>query len=143
LLFSSPSPFLYTFYCLQICTQKDSSTIDGNVECVHYQYSCILFLVIFDTCDVVYNWSVSLLPPIVLWSIWYVPNYIVFNKEYFNFLKIMCTALSGRNEKKPQTRYKQTANQLLRTGRTRDTVVLARHATFPLQIFYCHPTAFC
>ena len=24
------------------------------------------FLVIFDTCDVVYNWSISLLPPIVL-----------------------------------------------------------------------------
>ena len=23
-------------------------------------------LVIFDTCDVVYNWSISLLPPIVL-----------------------------------------------------------------------------
>ena len=25
-----------------------------------------VFLVIFDTCDVVYNWSISLLPPIVL-----------------------------------------------------------------------------
>ena len=24
------------------------------------------FLVIFDTCDVVYNWTISLLPPIVL-----------------------------------------------------------------------------
>ena len=26
----------------------------------------IVFLVIFDTCDVVYNWVISLLPPIVL-----------------------------------------------------------------------------
>ena len=26
----------------------------------------LVFLVIFDTCDVVYNWSISLLPPIVL-----------------------------------------------------------------------------
>ena len=25
-----------------------------------------VFLVIFDTCDVMYNWSISLLPPIVL-----------------------------------------------------------------------------
>ena len=25
-----------------------------------------VFLVIYDTCDVVYNWSISLLPPIVL-----------------------------------------------------------------------------
>ena len=26
----------------------------------------VVFLVIFDTCDVMYNWSISLLPPIVL-----------------------------------------------------------------------------
>ena len=26
----------------------------------------IVFLVIFDTCDVVYNWFISMLPPIVL-----------------------------------------------------------------------------
>ena len=26
----------------------------------------VFFLVIFDTCDVMYNWSISLLPPIVL-----------------------------------------------------------------------------
>ena len=26
----------------------------------------VVFLVIFDTCDVVYDWSISLLPPIVL-----------------------------------------------------------------------------
>ena len=26
----------------------------------------LCFLVIFDTCDVLYNWSISLLPPIVL-----------------------------------------------------------------------------
>ena len=26
----------------------------------------VVFLVIFDTCDVVYNWSISLLPTIVL-----------------------------------------------------------------------------
>ena len=26
----------------------------------------IVFLLIFGTCDVVYNWSISLLPPIVL-----------------------------------------------------------------------------
>ena len=25
-----------------------------------------VFLVVFDTCDVVYNWFISLLPPIVL-----------------------------------------------------------------------------
>ena len=25
-----------------------------------------IFLVIFDTCDVMYNWSISLLPPVVL-----------------------------------------------------------------------------
>ena len=31
----------------------------------------VVFLVIFDTCDVMYNWSISLLPPIVLEkSIW-------------------------------------------------------------------------
>ena len=26
----------------------------------------LVFLVIFDTCDVVYNWSISMLPPIEL-----------------------------------------------------------------------------
>ena len=75
--------------------QIDSSTIDGNAEFVHSQYSCtsvnsvfesdkiinnsdnfrikcfsysknFVFLVIFDTCDVLYNWSISLLPPILL-----------------------------------------------------------------------------
>ena len=29
----------------------------------------VVFLVIFDTCDVVYNWSIYLLPPIVLISL--------------------------------------------------------------------------
>ena len=28
-----------------------------------------VFLVIFDTCDVVYNWFISLLPPIVLYNL--------------------------------------------------------------------------
>ena len=28
-----------------------------------------VFLVIFDTCDVVYNWSISMLPPIVIYNL--------------------------------------------------------------------------
>ena len=117
--------------------QIDSSTIDGNVEFVYSQYSCILtskvspsflcpakllkiviilewsayltvkyvqlyvlfifcfylhffiyswktcqlmweifiFLVIFDTCDVVYNGSISLLPPVVLDNLF---DYIIY-----------------------------------------------------------------
>ena len=35
----------------------------------------IVFLVGFDTCDVMYNWSTSLLPPIVLDNL--------FDKNYF------------------------------------------------------------
>ena len=50
----------------------DSSTIDGHVQFVHSQrtgqlmWENLVFLDIFDTCDVVYNWSISLLPPIIL-----------------------------------------------------------------------------
>ena len=29
----------------------------------------VAFLVIFDTCDVMYNWSISLLQPIVLYNL--------------------------------------------------------------------------
>ena len=38
----------------------------------------VVFLVIFDTCDVVSNWSISLLPPIVLDNLFgpYSPYYV-------------------------------------------------------------------
>ena len=41
-----------------------------------------VFLVIFDTCDVVYNWSISLLPPIVLDNL-FEPNQIPTSYPYF------------------------------------------------------------
>ena len=39
----------------------------------------VVFLVIFDTCDVMYNWSISLLPPSVLDNLFvstYIPTYL-------------------------------------------------------------------
>ena len=35
-----------------------NNTDDFRMKCLSYN----VFLVIFDTCDVVYNWSISLLP---------------------------------------------------------------------------------
>ena len=40
-----------------------------------------VFLVIFDTCDIVYNWFISLLPPIVLDNLFGIRN-IVFLRFY-------------------------------------------------------------
>ena len=98
----------------EICTHKntnngnqiDSSTIDGNIEFVHSQYSCILssdvtsvnsiflsvktfnnsdnfrfFPVIFDTCDVMFNWSISLVPPTVLVNL-FEENMIIYGILY-------------------------------------------------------------
>ena len=52
-----------------------------------------VFLVIFDTCDVVYNWSISLLPPIVLDKL-FAPAHInietfCWNRCAFVYIKIV------------------------------------------------------
>ena len=50
-----------------------------------------VFLVIFDTCDVVYNWSISLLPPIVYLIIWLLPRgipYYSWNKTPIDGLPV-------------------------------------------------------
>ena len=44
--------FIFTFYLI-----LENMSTNGKK---------VVFLVIFDTCDVMYNWSVSLLPPIVI-----------------------------------------------------------------------------
>ena len=44
------------------------------------------FPVIFDTCDVVYNWSISLLPPIVLDNLFVTTDLLLCNCEQFWFL---------------------------------------------------------
>ena len=40
-----------------------------------------VFLVIFDTCDVVHNWFISLLPPIVLDNLFDFPYLIIFPRS--------------------------------------------------------------
>ena len=62
-------PYIHTFTRYD-CRKKppnqiDSSTIDGNVEFVHSQYSCILSLQV----------SIYLLPPIVLDNLFAVNNW--------------------------------------------------------------------
>ena len=46
--------FIFCFYTFYLILEK-SQLMGENV----------VFLVIFDTCDVMYSWSISLLPPIV------------------------------------------------------------------------------
>ena len=50
---------MYKRWQRRICTLSVQRYSDVTVNNV-------VFLVIFDTCDVMYNWSISLLPPIVL-----------------------------------------------------------------------------
>ncbi len=51
-----------------------------------------VFLVIFDTCDVVYNWSISLLPPIVLDNLFELHKNICFLKNDINNYHNSCYA---------------------------------------------------
>ena len=52
----------------------------------------VVFLVIFDTCDVVYNLSISLLPPIVLDNLFI--NHKCFNQEFLSRMEGQSLAIT-------------------------------------------------
>ena len=56
------------------------------------------FLVIFDTCDVVYNWSISLLPPIVFDNLFALNQLEVY--PVCKFLVIYSTPVQTRPKKR-------------------------------------------
>jgi len=58
-----------------------------------------VFLVIFETCDVVYNYSISLLPPIVLENLFglHYIDIIAYHPKYLQFLIFFVAKLKMPN----------------------------------------------